>query len=407
MKAPQSTTALLLLALAQAGCAGRVLGRLARTARGERVHAVGPDESAPEARVSVILPVLNEVQRIVPCLDGLVAQGGEVREILVVDGGSTDGTQDVVAGYATSDARVRLIDAAPIPPQWNGKAWGLQVGLEQTAPDSDWILTVDADVRPQPVLTRSLVAHAAATGVTALSIATVQELSGWSEGLIHPALLTTLVYRFGSPGQSTRRVDAVQANGQCFLCRRDALMDGGGFAPTRASLCEDVTLARHLVTAGHAVGFYESDTLVSVRMYASGWEAWRNWPRSLPLRDQYAGRSPVLGLLEVTLAQALPVPLLLALLRSLRRGGARRPAALLLLAINGALAAVRLGILAGTARAYRQRPCSYWLSPLCDVPVAAALWRSLFQRQHVWRGRTMISDTVAGAKPGAKPGAKL
>ncbi|MDQ3700535.1 MAG: glycosyltransferase family 2 protein, partial [Chloroflexota bacterium] len=332
--------------------------------------------------------------------------------ILVVDGGSTDGTHDVVAGYAKGDARVRLIDATPIPPQWNGKAWGLQVGLEQTAPHSDWVLTVDADVRPRPVLTRSLAAHAAAAGVTAMSVATVQELSGWSEGLIHPALLTTLVYRFGSPGQATRRVDAVQANGQCFLCRRDALLEGGGFASSRASLCEDVTLARHLVTAGHAVGFYESDTLVSVRMYASGWEAWRNWPRSLPLRDQYAGRGAVLGLLEVTLAQALPVPLLLALLRSLRRGGARRPVALFLpalflLAINGGLAAVRLGILAGTARAYRRRPWSYWLSPLCDVPVATALWRSLFQRQHVWRGRAMISEIGAGAKSREKSGAKI
>ncbi len=413
-------TALLLLAVAQAGFGGRVLARLARTATGERVRAVPLCGASGEARVSVILPVLNEVSRLAPCLDGLLAQGEEVREILVVDGGSTDGTLDLVAGYAGRDTRVRLIDATPIPPDWNGKAWGLQVGLGQSAPESDWVLTVDADVRPQPGLTPSLVAHAQQTGIPALSLATVQELSGWDEGLIHPALLTTLVYRLGSPGGATRRVDAVQANGQCFLCRRDVLVDVGGYVSTRTSRCEDVTLARHLAAAGHAVGFYESEVPVYVRMYASGWEAWQNWPRSLPLRDQYAGASPLLGLLEVSLVQALPFPLLLGLILSLsgRWGhraaagktgapagapvarspwlhGARLLVTLLPPAVNGGLVAVRLGVLVGTARAYRGRPWSYWLSPLCDVPVAVALWHSLFRRRHVWRGRTMISGEAA------------
>jgi dolichol-phosphate mannosyltransferase len=231
-----------------------------------------------------------------------------------------------------------------------------------------------------------------------LSVATVQEVSGAGEALLHPALLTTLVYRLGAPGRATRRPREVLANGQCLLARRDLLLAGGGFRVARDSRCDDVTLARHLARAGHAVGFYESDAPVSVRMHASAGEAWRTWPRSLPLHDGAAGAA-VLGLLEVSLVQALPLPLLAGLLaagsgsaggRAAGRGGAW----LGLLAVNGLLAAVRLGVLAGTARAYRPRPWTYWLSPLCDIPATLALWRSLGRRDHVWRGRMMATPAA-------------
>ena len=65
--------------------------------------------------------------------------------------------------------------------------------------------------------------------------------------------------------------------------------------------------------------------------------------------------------------------------------------------VNGLLGAIRLGVLAGTARAYRRAPWSYWLSPLADIPVALALWSSLCRRHHVWRGRRMVTRRTAPA----------
>jgi succinoglycan biosynthesis protein ExoA len=50
--------------------------------------------------VSVILPALNEIAFIRDCLDSLAAQDStSIVEILVVDGGSTDGTREVVASF--------------------------------------------------------------------------------------------------------------------------------------------------------------------------------------------------------------------------------------------------------------------------------------------------------------------
>lgn len=371
---------LLILAVLQAIAAARVFSRMARTAGGSPIaptHARLPGE-----RVSIIVPVLNEEDRLAPCLEGMIRQPREVAEILVSDGGSTDGTHDIVAAFARRDPRVRLIDAAPIPPDWNGKAHGLQTALLAADPATQWVLTIDADVRAQPDLVRSLLSEIIRSGAATTSVATRQRLSGPAEGILHPSLLTTLVYRYGIPGQDTTDLALVQASGQCALYRRAALLDVGGFAAGRESLCEDVTIARAMAAAGHTAGFHEGGAIAETEMYRGWRDAWDNWSRSLPMRDRFVNRAALLLLAEATLAQALPLPIALF---TRRESG---PAAVL----NRALLVARLGVLAGTARAYPNRPWTYWLSPLADVPATLALWRSATRRHHTWRGRTIVRD---------------
>jgi dolichol-phosphate mannosyltransferase len=381
------------LLLAQALAGARVVRRLLATRGGRPLRDPGALD-ARDGRASVVVPVLDEERRLGPCLEGLIAQGPVVAEILVVDGGSRDGTPALAARFAARDRRVRWIDASPVPADWNGKAWGLQVGLRHAAPSSAWLLTVDADVRPRPGLVRALVACARDERLASVSAATTQELAGPALGLLHPALLATLVYRFGSPGPVARTPADVQANGQCALFRRDALERHGGFVPVRASRCEDVTLARLLAAAGERVAFRETDGLAAARMYEDAGQAWRGWSRSLPMRDRFTRWSAPLRLAEATLAQAAPAWVLaLGLARgALTRGS---PLARGLLGVNLLLLVVRLGVLGGMARAYPARPWTYWLSPLADLPVVVRLWASMASRRHTWRGRALVADDVA------------
>jgi dolichol-phosphate mannosyltransferase len=332
-------------------------------------------------RICAILPVLNEAERIDRALDGLVAQPEELCEILVVDGGSSDGTAAIVQRYRARDRRVRWIDASPIDPQWTGKAWGLHCGLQQSPDGCRWILCVDADVSIGANLARSLLAHASKSGVSTFSVAAQQYLSGKLEALIHPSMLTTLVYRYGSPGKATRNPRRVQANGQCFFSRRESLMRAQAFHAARTSLCEDITIARRLAEEGEAVGFYEAEPgLVGARMYESWRDTWLNWPRSLPMRDRYFGWRQAAGLGTALALQALPLPLLLA--------GFAVGAPFGLQAVVGTLSAVRIAVLIGVARAYPDRPWTYWLSPACDLPVAIRIAQFALKRRHRWRGRT-------------------
>lgn len=375
-----------LLAVIQLVLAVRVFARMAATARGSRIERAG-DGDLKIGQVTVLVPVLNEVDRLSPCLAGLAEQGPEVGAILVVDGGSTDGTPDLVRQWAAQDPRIRLVDASPVPAGVNGKAHNLHAGL-QHAGAAPWVLTIDADVRPARGLVPALLNHADRERVPALSAATRQRLSGPAEALLHPAMLTTLVYRFGIPGNATVDPERVQANGQCFLVRRDVLDDAGGFARVLDSVCEDVTVARDIAQRGHRVGFYEVGDLAEVEMYAGWRDTWENWSRSLPMRDRHSGLAGRIGLAEVALVQA--APLWLAGLWSWRLGR-REPAAML----NLALTMARIGVLGGTARAYVSVPPTWWLSPLADLPVALrliAMWR---RRHHRWRGRDFISGDAA------------
>lgn len=366
------------LAALQLVLAARVFYRMFRKGS-ERVRS--SDNPSP-ARISVFLPVLNEAERVAQCLDGLIAQSAEVVEILVIDGGSTDATRSVTERYRSRDGRVRWLDASPVDPAWTGKAWGLSVALARANPSSEWVLCIDADVSSSSRLARSLLAHADRTGVWSFSVATRQCLSGAADGFLHPAFLTTLVYRFGRPGGASDNRHRVQANGQCFFSRRDILLSTRAFTAAQASLCEDITIARRLADCGEFVGFYEAETPITVQMYRNWREIWTNWPRSLPMRDQYFGAPEAIGLLEVLLVQALPLPFVIL------AGVFAAPS--WALALNAALLAARCGVLVGTARAYPDRPWTYWFSPLLDVPAAVRLICSAVSRRHIWRGRSYI-----------------
>lgn len=72
----------------------------------------GPRPGGPDSPlVTVIMPAYNAAGTIRTALDSLLAQTWSRLEVLVVDDASTDGTADVVAGYAARDPRVRLIRA--------------------------------------------------------------------------------------------------------------------------------------------------------------------------------------------------------------------------------------------------------------------------------------------------------
>ena len=363
----------------------RIVIRMLRTANGRRLTA-DPHAQTRPGSISVVVPVLNEVGRLGPCLERLTACGPEIREILVVDGGSVDGTQNIIASFAASDPRVRGLVVPSIPPDWNGKAWGLEYGLRASSPDSTWIATIDADVRVRPALMRAIVPWARFVGVQALSIATMQELADAGSGLLHPAMLATLVYRYGLPGHATRSATAVQANGQCFIAERHVLVATDAFAQSRASVCEDVAVARVLVRAGITVGFYEAADMATVRMYDSAGDLWTNWPRSLTLRDTTMPWYAAFGLAEIALVQALPLVLLVCL----SLNGHATPQRTFTYDVNAVLLLLRIGVLAGTHRAYRNPPWTYWLSFIADAPVAAALIASALRRRHTWRGRALV-----------------
>jgi dolichol-phosphate mannosyltransferase len=374
---------LLLLALAQGAALALLLVRLLPGR--QRRPPVEPSAKSPDgASVSVIVATLNEAHRLAPCLAGLAAQGPAVREILVVDSGSTDGTVGLVRRAAERDPRVRLLRDEPLPPGWVGKVWALEHGLRHAR--GEWVLGIDADTEPRAGLAAGAVGAAIDAGYDVVSFSPRFRITSAAERWLQPALLVTLVYRFGAAGTE---VDAerVMANGQCFLARREVLLAEGGYRSARGSFSDDVTLARHLARAGRRVGFLDGSRLYDVRAYASAGEAWREWGRSLDLKDSSSAIRQWGDVVFLLLVQGLPVPALLVIGAMLLSGRPLGDGARLIAMLSGALLAVRVLLQHALAPSYASRGVTFWLSPLADPMAALRILLSTLRRPREWRGR--------------------
>ena len=192
--------------------------------------------------------------------------------------------------------------------RWTGKAWGL-TGLQSSTVRSQ----VDLDTCCRrgcpgpPKLARSLLAPRSKKRRDDILRRDRPALSGNLEALIHPAMLTTLIYRFGSPGSAQVTATKFKPTANVFLPLVDLARNRS--ISRRASLA----VRRHHHRAPprrmrRAVGFYETNGLVDVKMYNSWRETWNNWPRSCPCAISTSAGARRSALFGVLIVQALPLP---------------------------------------------------------------------------------------------------
>ena len=86
-------------------------------------------------RISVIIPTLNSAQFVGEAIDSVLRQSVPVNEIFVVDGGSTDGTQNLVRGKSELVQVLRQ--------NGRGRAGARNTGLRQAT--GDFIALLDSD----------------------------------------------------------------------------------------------------------------------------------------------------------------------------------------------------------------------------------------------------------------------
>lgn len=282
-----------------------VLGFFGMVVRNLQDYAPPPRDAVPphpEEPLYVLIPARDEAENIGACVEGWLSQEGVELRLLVLDDGSTDGTDRIVEEIAARDRRVRLLRGEPKPPNWAGKVWACrQLGEAAIRDGARFLLFVDADTRANPGLAAAALHHAQTTGADMVSTFPYQITGTLPERIVLPMLqfliVTFLPVRmvWESPFPQL-----VAACGQFELFTAEAYQAVGGHAALPASFHDGLQIARRIKASGRTVRLFDGSALISCRMYAGGRAVWNGFTR-----NAYEGLGGLGALITMTLLQTL------------------------------------------------------------------------------------------------------
>lgn len=108
----------------------------------------GTDSAAPNHRFSVIVPTYNRAGFILEALDTVKAQTYRPCEIIVVDDGSTDGTGEVVSGWAAANEEPQTLEVRYFSQNNAGPAAARNRGIREIK--GKYVQFLDSDDRLHP-----------------------------------------------------------------------------------------------------------------------------------------------------------------------------------------------------------------------------------------------------------------
>lgn len=283
MTRPRSRHTSMLRALAGAGALASTAVTVHTLSNLRHLRTVEPQSITIDERVTILVPLRNEADRVTPTLIALLEQVGlPDLEIIVLDDGSTDDTAVVVKTAVRDDPRVRLVDggSAPLPEGWLGKPWACH-RLSQMATGSVLVF-IDAEVVLHP--------HAIASTVRAMRDAHLDLLSPyprqiavtWAERLTQPLVvwswMATLPLRLT---ETTHYPSMAAANGQFFCVDARAYRISGGHTSVASHVVEDVEVLRSLKRHGFTGAPANGAAIAECRMYDSAAEIYHGYTKSL------------------------------------------------------------------------------------------------------------------------------
>ena len=221
--------------------------------------------------VSVLIPARNEAIGIAATLRTILTTRDIEFEVVVMDDGSTDGTDAAVLSLAEIDKRLRLERAPPLPPGWNGKqhaCWCLARVARNPI-----LCFVDADVR---LRSDCVVRMADFLDNNSLVSGFPEQITGtfleWMLlSLIHFLLLGFLPI---SRMRTTTEPGLGVACGQFVMVRANDYFASGGHSAIKLTMHDGLRLPRLLRRAGYKTDLADITNLASCRMYTSATEVW-------------------------------------------------------------------------------------------------------------------------------------
>jgi cellulose synthase/poly-beta-1,6-N-acetylglucosamine synthase-like glycosyltransferase len=201
--------------------------------------------------LSLVVPTLNEAPGIGALLEAVHAQTYPISEIVIADGGSNDGTRELVA----ADSRVILVDN----PRRHAAA-GRNVALKFCT--AEWVLFTDGDCRPaQDWAARLMAARSDPDVVGVGGRVIVHPVTVFEKVCAQMLLGAILRHDAGSRQVVAKSLDGALITANCAY-RRDILERVGGFDERFSNFGEDIDLMFRVLDTRAGTLRHTADALV-------------------------------------------------------------------------------------------------------------------------------------------------
>jgi GT2 family glycosyltransferase len=210
-----------------------------------------------DVTVSVVIPTWDGRELLLRCLAALAAQTRPADEVVVVDNGSVDGTQEAVA------ARFPEVRVVGLPVN-HGFAGGCNAGMR--AATGDRVVLLNNDAEPEPGWLAALLAADAAGGprqaaVTSKLVGRDGRLQDTGDTLTRWAHAVQRGSGEPDHGQYDDAPDVLAPCGGACLWRREALEELGLFEESFFAYFEDLDLGLRARLAGWSVRYAPAATV--------------------------------------------------------------------------------------------------------------------------------------------------
>lgn len=217
--------------------------------------------------VAVVVPTLNEACGIGRLLESIRRQSYPITQLIIADGGSTDGTREAIA----ADSAAILVDN----PRRHAAA-GRNVALKWCT--AEWVLFTDGDCRPAPDWAENLMA-AATSGADVIGVGgrLTAETGGVFERVCARMLLTVILrHHAGSRPVTTKSLDGALVTANCAY-RRAVLEHVGGFDERFSNFGEDIDLMFRVLDLNAGTLLHTANAIVVGDMPATLGDTLRKW----------------------------------------------------------------------------------------------------------------------------------
>ena len=322
--------------------------------------------------VSLIVPARNEEKNLPHLLQSIRASAVQPNEVLVIDDASTDGTARVAEAHGAT-----VLHAPPLQHGWTGKNWSCSYGAEEASADVMLFLDADTWFASDGFQHIAGVYSAAGDGTTALSILPYHEVQRPYEEL---SLFFNLLMAMGAGGFGA--LGPPRLFGQSLLISRDLYNASGGHRSVSKRILENLALSSRLSKFGGRCVCFGGRGVLNVRMFPQGLsQLSEGWTKAFA--DGAATSGPAVLAVSIIWLTALCTCFLAVIMAP---GIWRARFAV----IYGALA-LQLFHQARQIGSFRLLTCLLYPIPLFFyfAVFAQSLYRKLFKRKVVWRGRAL------------------